>query len=130
MQVRPSVHVALQHLGNDEGLEDMAGDRPVAKLLRGGPSGQMAHQARVHEEDLGGLGEALVDVGEERLDDPDDDRGLQDGEPGLHRLVVGVDGAADIGGFEQLARARGAGHHEAVELRLVSDVDEVPDVPL
>lgn len=76
------------------------------QLLRSRPSCKVAHETGIHEEDLGRLGQALVDVGPKRLDDPNDVGRLQNGEPRLNRLVIDIDGVPDVGGVQKLAGSR------------------------
>ena len=47
----PRVHEALQHLRDDEGLEDVTRDRAVPQLVGRVPPGEMTDEARVHEVD-------------------------------------------------------------------------------
>ena len=88
----------------------------------------MAHEPGVHEIELRCLGEALPDVGPERVQQADDVRSLENGKPRLYRFMVGVNSVTDIRSVEKLPRPGGAGDHETVELRLVLDVDEIAHV--
>ena len=129
-QVRPGVHMALQHFGDDEGLEYVARDGAVAKLVRRVPTGEVADQPRIREIDLGRLGELFPGVRPEGVEDADDARSLKDRRPGLDGLVVNVDVVCDGARVEQLPRSRRHGHHEVVELALVLQVDKGAHVAL
>ena len=108
----------------------MARSRAVAQLVGCGPAGEVADEPGVHEVELGRLGEALADVGPERLKKADDSACLQDGNPRLHGLVVHVDGVRDVGRVEELACSCGCRNHEVEEFLLASQVDEIAHVPL
>ncbi len=127
-QVGASVHVALQNLGDDECLEYVTRHSPVAQLVGGGPAGEVAYEPGIHEVEFGGFGEGLPDVRPERAQQADDSACLQDGQPRLHGLVINVNGVRDVGGVEELPRARCRSDHKVVELALVFQVDKISDV--
>ena len=102
-EVRSCVHVTLEHLRDNERLEDVPGNRTVAKLFGGCPPREVTYEPRVHKEDLRSFGKMFVHIRPERLDNPHDVRGLEYREPCLDCFVVDVDCVSDISSVQQLS---------------------------
>ena len=85
-------------------------------------------QSRVREVELGRLGQALDGVGPQRAQQPHHAGGPQDGQPALRRLGVDPGVPGEVAAVDEPARARGAGHEEAVEALLVLDPDKISSV--
>lgn len=89
------------------------------QLVGSSPTGKMAGKPCVHEVDLWDLHEPFLNVWKERLDDADNPRSLQHGEPDFYCLVVHIDCVVDVRSVEQLSRPGGASHLESADISII-----------
>ena len=121
---------AAQDFADDPRFEDGPGHGPGLQRLRGRPARQIGDQPGIQKIELGGLHQPLGHVAVPRLEEPDQARGFQHGQPVFRRIRMHVRVPGQLGHVQQLPGPGGAGPQKTEEGQLVPDLRQIPDVAL
>ena len=124
------VPVAFQEFHNNPRLKNSPGYGPGLQGLGARPFGQVGTQTSVQHVKLRGLHKPFGDVRMVRLQQVDHSRSLEDGQPVLGRIRSNIGIPCQVGHVQELPRSGGTGSKEPEEGHFVTDLGQIPNVPL